>query len=138
MLFAFELPDGTKTQLELSSVYPDDYKIRALLPKVKRGGSESVTIKVYRVDIENLKVKLRYFKSMWVTPFEKEMDSTEYHEEMGRLLEEIPEEFRGYVSSEAYDRGHSSGYEESFNIAQDITNTLKRCIDKYTKRLTGA
>ena len=138
MLYAFELPDGTKKQLELNFVDPTSYKIRELLPRVKWGESESVTVRVYRVDIENLEVKLRYFKEIWVTPFEKEMGSTEYHEEMGRLLEEIPEEFRGYVSSEAYDRGHSSGYEESFNIAQDITNTLKRCIDKYTKRLTGA
>lgn len=138
MLYAFELPDGTKTQLELSSVDATDYKIRQLLPKARRGETESIHVRVYKIEVKNLKVELNYFKSMWVTPFEKEMDSTEYHEEMGRLLEEIPEEFRGYVSSEAYDRGHSSGYEESFNIAQDITSTLKRCIDKYTKRLTGA
>lgn len=138
MLFAFELPDGTKTQLELSSVNATDYKIRKLLPKVKRGELESVIVKVYRVDVQNLEVKLKYFEKIWVTPFEKEMDSSEYNAEMDKLLEEIPEEFRGYVSSEAYDRGHSSGYEESLNIAQDITSTLKRCIDKYTKRLTGA
>lgn len=63
------------------------------------------------------------------------MDGQEYDARMQELLAEIPEEFRTFVSAQAYDRGHSAGYEEVLGIAQGIVFELVPSISKYTKRL---
>lgn len=49
------------------------------------------------------------------------------------LLSIIPEEFHGFVSQQAYDRGHSSGYDEVFQIEQEIVAELTPAIEKFRK-----
>lgn len=140
MLYAFELPDGTKKQLEMlpKDCFSFSHGIRNLLPRVKRGDYSLVDIKVYRVMVVNLEIKLEHYKNLTVEPYTRAMTAEDFALEMEKLLSEIPEEFRGYASYEAYDRGHANGYEESYNIAQDIVSTLKGPIKEYTKRLLKA
>lgn len=139
MLYAFELPDGTKHQLELNprdcASFSFNQKIRNLLPKVKRGDDSPVAIKVYFVEIVNLEINLKYYGTLYVEPYTRAMTPEDYALDMEKLLSEIPEEFRGYVSYQAYERGHSSGHEECYNIAQDIVSSLKGPIKEYTQRV---
>lgn len=137
MLYAFELPDGTKKQLEMlpKDCFSFSHGIRNLLPRVKRGDYSLVDIKVYRVMVVNLEIKLEHYKTLEVEPYARAMTAEDYALDMEKLLSEIPEEFRAYASHQAYERGHSSGYEETYNIAQDIVSGLVGPIKEYTKRL---
>jgi hypothetical protein len=137
MLYAFELPDGTKKQLEMD---PRDcssfsHEVRKLLPKIKRGEYSLVDIKVYKVEIIDLEIKLTPYKNLEVEPFTRAMTPEDFALDMEKLLSEIPEEFRAYVRDQAYERGHSSGYEDTYNVAQDIVSGLVGPIKEYTKRL---
>lgn len=140
MLFAFELPDGTKKQLEMlpKDCFSFSHEIRNLLPKIKRGDYWLVEIKVYRVMVVNLEIKLENYKTLEVEPYVRAMTSEDYTLDMEKLLSEIPQEFRAYVSYQAYERGHSSGYEDTYDIAQDIVSGLVGPIKEYTKRLLKA
>lgn len=140
MIYAFELPDGTKKQLEMlpKDCFSFSHEVRNLLPRVKKGDYSLVTIKVYVVKIVNLEIRLTPYKTLEVEPYTRAMTSEDYALDMDKLLSELPEEFRGYASYQAYERGHSSGYEESYNIAQDIVSGLVGPIKEYTKRLLKA
>lgn len=140
MLYAFELPDGTKKQLEMlpKDCFGFSHGIRNLLPRVKRGDYSLVEIKVYKVEIINLEIKLTPYKTLEVEPYARAMTVEDYVLDMEKLLSEIPEEFRAFVNSQAYEMGHSSGYEETYNIAQDIVGGLVGPIKEYTKRLLKA
>jgi len=59
----------------------------------------------------------------------------EYYDKLHKLLSEIPKEFSEYVESEAWNRGHSDGYEECLIIAENIVLGLAPAIEAYTKRV---
>jgi len=63
------------------------------------------------------------------------MNEKEYAKKLAEILEPLPEEFRSFVSYQAYDRGHASGYNEVLLIADDLTHELLPAVEKYTKRL---
>ena len=53
--------------------------------------------------------------------------------EMDYVLRNLPEEFKSYVSMEAWDRGHSSG--EVIQIAREMAHDLAEVTHKYRERL---
>jgi uncharacterized protein YicC (UPF0701 family) len=134
MVYAFELPNGEKCQLELGQFDHYSNELRKFVSKFySRGQNEElfIPVKMYKVSVKDLKIDLKLLKTVEVEPFARAMTAEDYTLEMEKLLKELPEEFGGYVSSEAYERGHSSGYEECYNIAQDIVSSLKGPIKKY-------
>lgn len=137
-IFALELPNGEKIQCENLG----EYILRKFVSKFysKKYNEEYVTVpvKIYKVQVINFEVKLQFSHVVDVVPFSAPMTSEDYEYEMEKLLGQLPEEFRAYASNEAYERGHSSGREESYNIAQDIVHSLKKPIELYTKRLLKA
>lgn len=139
--FILELPNGQKYQIEKldsSKVYKDSLDIRRYVTEqYKRKYNEwlEIPVKVYRADIVKMELKLTHIKTLQVEPFESPMTSEEYALEMDILLQDIPKEFHDYVRAQAYDRGHSSGYQEVYNIAVDIMYSLKAPIKEYTDRI---
>lgn len=68
-------------------------------------------------------------------PFRR-MNEKEFEEAMQEALKDLPEEFAGFVSSKAWDDGHSAGYEEVVNLATDMSHSLGEAFKKYSKRIS--
>ena len=70
------------------------------------------------------------------------MNEKEYAEKMAEILEPLPEEFRSFVSYQAYTHGHSSGYasgyEEVLMLADNLMSDLLPAVEQYTQRLKEA
>ncbi len=138
MIYAFELPNGEKIQLELDRIDRYSNELRKFVSKFySRGRDEElfIDVKVYKVSVKNLKIDLEFVKTLEVEPYVRPMTPEDYCTAMEKLLEQLPEEFRSFVSSQAYERGHSVGREESYNIAQDIVSSLKDPIKKYQEKI---
>lgn len=60
-----------------------------------------------------------------------------YQREMAAILEQLPEELRSFVSWQAWDTGHSAGYNEVVLIASNLTEGLLPAVKAYTERLKG-
>lgn len=111
-------------------------EIKKLLPKIKWGEEGLVSVKIYKVEInKNFVPKFTFLKMVDVEPLNLPITGEDYSREMEKVLSKIPVEFHSYVSKTAYDRGHSSGYEESLEIAKEIVYDLKGPIEKYRKTL---
>ena len=59
----------------------------------------------------------------------------EFQQDQDDLLTEIPIEFKGLISSWAWDQGHSSGYAEVLKYVRDYANDLEPVIKTYTENL---
>lgn len=62
------------------------------------------------------------------------MTEEEYAKAQAFLLKDIPEEFKGPLSSMAWEDGHYAGYEECLNILRGLVISLEEPIKKYGKR----
>ena len=70
-------------------------------------------------------------------PFPPRMTDIEFAEKQTEKLNELPEEFRGVVSSMAWDHGHSAGYEEVMMYVNEFTDVLLPAINSFKKTLTN-
>lgn len=59
------------------------------------------------------------------------MTGDEYSAKLEKALEGLPPEFAQFVRGNAYERGHSAGYEEVLGIAQSLASDLKPVIEQY-------
>lgn len=50
-------------------------------------------------------------------------------------LSNLPDELKSFVRSVAWERGHSSGYEEVLLIANDLADELGDAFKKYEQRI---
>jgi len=87
-------------------------------------------------DIENWNCNVIYEKTCKdFQPIPPRMTSEEFNVKQDELLSELPEEFRSFVSSYAYDHGHSAGYEEVIGIMSGLVSDLKEPIRKFQEGL---
>ena len=63
------------------------------------------------------------------------MSEEQFAVKMQAVLTMLPAEFRDFVSEESWDRGHSAGYEEVVNIAENLAYNLEKTVRAYNKRL---
>jgi hypothetical protein len=63
------------------------------------------------------------------------MTDAEYKAEMVRMLLDVPKAFRGFIEQNAWDHGHSSGYEEVINIASSLIADLVGPIKDFEKEI---
>lgn len=63
------------------------------------------------------------------------MTSKEFNEKEKELLDTIPFEFRSTLSYMAYERSHSSGYDEVFDTLQSLVSDLTSAINSFADRL---
>lgn len=136
------LPDGTEIFTDVSS--PSLYSaericgeaVRSSELRTPRVNPTMVKVDLFSLEIEKGKLKRRYIGEYEVMPYKERMTEPEYRNEMKNIVSQLPEEFRGYVESRAWDDGHSAGYEEVVSLAESMVDELLPCIDKYTKRIT--
>ena len=59
----------------------------------------------------------------------------EYACRLDYILRKLPSEFKSYVSSAAYDRGHAYGQDEIDGIAEGMVADLAPVVAAYTERI---
>ena len=103
-----------------------------------RSRPTDVLVKVFTVKVKDGEM-VRELEGDYMVqlPLDK-MTGEDYEAAMAEIVEDLPDEFKTYVRDEAYDRGHSSGYEECYSIGQDMAGKLAICVNLYTTRLTYA
>ena len=63
------------------------------------------------------------------------IEAREFEIKQKELLELLPEEFRYFVKHQAWQDGHSAGYQEVLGIVNDLTYNLLEPIRQYTARI---
>jgi len=87
-------------------------------------------------DIENWNCNVIYEKTCKdFQPVPPRMTAEEFNAKQDELLSELPIEFRCFVSSYAYDCGHSAGYEEIIGYVAEMVSELKEPIKNYTDKV---
>ncbi len=66
-----------------------------------------------------------------------EKDYEEFTVRQDAIFDEdnIPQEFRGWFAAQAWEEGHSCGYDEVLNLLRELTFTFQRSIKEYTERI---
>ena len=99
-----------------------------------RNETKGVKVRISKLSLMNGQVQRHEIYSTNVQlPYEP-LTQVDYDIEMEELLSVLPEEFRGFVKSFAYDRGHGSGYEEIVDIAQSVVDGLLPCVENYKNK----
>ncbi len=95
----------------------------------------AIKIQVYKLVVENGAIAKKYVgKFRHQLPIRR-LESHEYEAKLQSILSELPQSFRAFVSNQSWDRGHSSGYEEVLNIAQEIVSELAPAVKEYRQFL---
>lgn len=100
-----------------------------------RNESKPIVVKIKTVSVKDLKIVYGPERLLQVMPPLQRMTEEEFIEEQETLLKDIPEEFQPFLRTQAWDEGHSAGYEEVINILQALSYAIKKPIEDYTKRL---
>lgn len=100
-----------------------------------RGNPTTVKVILYRLNIEKGKLVRNQVVTHQVSlPFAS-LTSEQYNAELDKILDSVPEAFRRFISSSAYERGHSAGYEEVLMIAQGLATELEDPIKEFKKQV---
>lgn len=93
---------------------------------------ETIKVNFFRLVIENGKIKRIPAGSVDTSIPCRDYTNHEFERTQNELLAELPSQFHSYVSSEAWDRGHSSGFGEVIQHIRQMVDGLKPVIEKYT------
>jgi hypothetical protein len=64
------------------------------------------------------------------------MTSEQFVAQQEEILTGLPAEFRTFLRSQAWDRGHSAGFEEVINILKSLTADFREAFEKYQMNLS--
>jgi len=134
--------DGSE-HVEYANLSRDDYRnfcatvVRNKGLVTHRNNPQYVNVGLYIVAAQKGAVQRSLIGTYDIMPNFMSMTFDEYQVELDDIINELPEEFRRFVSSYAYEEGHSSGFESVLNIARDITDRLAEPIANFRNRLVG-
>lgn len=100
-----------------------------------RRNPERVSVELFRLDIVGVAIARRSRGVFHILPPPADMTAAEYEEEMANAVSGLPIEFQSLVRSQAYERGHSAGYEEVVSLAEGLASELQPAILAYQRRL---
>ena len=66
------------------------------------------------------------------------MTEIEYEARKDEILSQLPKEFHGAIGWQAWERGHSAGYEEVIGCLDEMVDALVKPIKEYTERIIKA
>lgn len=93
--------------------------------------NRNVDVVVYRIELVRGKPVRKRVVSVQVVLSPLPLDLNSYHREMNRVEQTVPEAFRPFVRKQAWDRGHSVGYLEVVQIADEIASELLPAIQQF-------
>lgn len=100
------------------------------------GQPETIYVNIFRIVLEKGKAIRKVVNNQLPIelPFAR-MSQEQFNMRQAELLRALPEEFHGFVNSQAWERGHSAGLEEVMMIMEELTDALEKPIFNYTKRI---
>jgi hypothetical protein len=103
---------------------------------VHKSSQSDVIFEVYEIKLVNGQtVRNLYKKKHGVAAPIRPTTEEEFYEEQRQALEQLPPEFRKFVSSHAWSENHAYGYDEVLSKVTDLTNELAGCVSSYNLRI---
>jgi hypothetical protein len=135
--FVVVLPNGTEYYAE-QMVYQTvqlicEQAVRNAGLTTSRSNPIPVMVDLFQLVITDGKLVRQGMGKKEVMPPMAPMTKAEYEIKLNVIGDTLPMDCRNFVIHQAYDRGHSAGYEEILNIARDLTDDLLPCIRCYEK-----
>jgi hypothetical protein len=143
------LPDGSETfgdveyregdRLESRERRLEDFARKVLRESsytTHRSDPKTVSVKVESLVIVKGVIARTLVRSWLIQPPVLPMTADEFEAEMVDVVDSVPEPFRVWVRGQAWDRGHSAGYEEVVNIARDLADSLAPVVQDYFRLVT--
>lgn len=109
--------------------------VRRLKLTTPRKCPQQVFVTIFKLKTKDGKLDRHKIKTFGIMPCIESITKDEFNEELAEILKGLPEEFRVFVSSSSYDRGHSSGMEEVLNIANELASELSPCIEAFRQSI---
>jgi len=100
-----------------------------------RSNPQTVRVRVEAFGVKDGKMVRTLYRDYDIRPPLARMTDAEYVEERDSALLDVPCEFCPVLSDMAWERGHSSGYEEVINYLLELVAELKPVIESYGKRM---
>lgn len=101
----------------------------------ERDQQQAVAVEIYSLTLQGGRVQRQLLRTLVLQPPVKPRTAEEFHREESELLAKLPEAFRGMVGHSAWERGHSSGYDEVLLIANELVYDLLPAIKTYAETL---
>lgn len=100
-----------------------------------RNDPKTIYCQVYSIKLDKGQpIRSRVF-TMDCQPPLLRLTANQYAEELKAALNDIPQEFHSFVSSYAWEQGHSHSHEEVLGYVQEIICGLKPAIKAYAKAI---
>ena len=95
----------------------------------------TLTARIFSLTISKGTIKKSFMKAVDISVRQRSMGPNNYAEHMRSLVSHLPDAAKDFVCSEAWDRGHSYGYDECYNIAQDLVSKVDTMLSSILKNL---
>lgn len=95
-----------------------------------------IAVRVEAVEVQKGKLARRHTQTLQITPPLTRMTDAEFAAEEAALLAPVPVDFHSALSGMAYERGHSSGYEEVINCLAGLISDLRPAIEAFAHTCT--
>jgi hypothetical protein len=92
-----------------------------------------VRVVIYKLVIEAGHQVRQQIYDLPTMPALTAMTQAEFDHDQQQALYELPAEFRGFVSSYAWEHGHAAGYEEVLGYVRELVSALRPCITAHNK-----
>lgn len=92
---------------------------------------------VYILSINSGKLEKKYLLQIGIGLQQARMTSSIYNKQMDKLFAGVSSHIRSFIEGQAYDRGHSSGYEECYQIAQGLLYEFRELFKNLGLNLMG-
>lgn len=99
------------------------------------GTVQKVPVKIEKQKVVGGALEWVTVGSEMVSLQQERCDGKIYNEQLTEIVSELPPSLGGFVRSQAYEHGHSSGYEECLSIARALAYELKEILPQLKKEL---
>lgn len=104
--------------------------------KANRKEPKSIKVQVDSISIKDGKQVRSFYNKYDISLPLMPMTEEEFRQEQVEILSEVPHEFHEAFISMAWDRGHSSGYEEVISHLKNLVNELSSSINAFARRVS--
>lgn len=125
--FFEDVPYGTEAKTLAENA------VRKAKITTSRVNPKTCTVEVRQLVIKLGNIEKRLLGTVILSPPFAPMTDEEYKIEMQRILKDIPTAFHNFITNQAWEDGHSAGFEEVVKIAIAIVNRLKPSITQFEK-----
>lgn len=101
-----------------------------------RDNLESVFVNILSLHIKDGKLIRKVERNnLPIEPPLARMTQMDFDRRQKEILASLPEEFHGFVNNQAWERGHSAGFEEVISIMENLAEALEIPVADYCSKI---